>query len=154
MHHTVILSSMATLEEVNLDEEDAVRKAFEFDCSYVQAVHFSLYEMVDVNPPDETIASSPRALSSKCNVKLPKIEISKFSGDMKTFRPFLDLYKALIHENPDISNIEKFNYLSSFLEGPALALIQCTPMSAQNYQIAYEALIERYDNPRLIARTS
>ena len=151
-HHTNILTTIATQENADFDDEETVRRDFEYNCAHVQALYFSLYENVTaVTPPPPQVASPPQARPAKCNAKLPKIEISKFSGDIKAFRPFLDLYKALIHENPDISNIEKFNYLSSFLEGPALALVQCTPMSAQNYVTAYESLIERYDNPRLIA---
>lgn len=53
-------------------------------------------------------------------VKLPKITIQPFKGDLTAWITFWDSYKAAIHENHSLSEIDKFNYLRSLLQGPAL----------------------------------
>lgn len=149
-HHNVV-SLMATLEGVNLEEEEIIRKEFEYNRVYVYANYSILFPKKGVK---ETVLPEPLSPSpSKPNLRLPKVEIPKFSGDLKVFKPFLDLFTSLVHENASLSKIEKFNYLISFLEGPPLSLVQCTPMTADNYELAFNSLRERYDNKRLIAFT-
>ena len=48
--------------------------------------------------------------SSAQRVKLPKIELEKFSGDPKRWQSWWDCFESVIHNN-DLSNIDKFNYL-------------------------------------------
>lgn len=149
-HHNLI-SLLATLEGVSLDEEEAVRKEFEHNRLYVYAIYSTMFRNKDASTAFSQDSSSTSP--SKPNLRLPKVEIPKFSGDLKVFKSFLDLFNSLVHENQSLSKIEKFNYLISFLEGPPLSLVQCTPMTADNYEIAFNSLKERYDNKRLIAFT-
>lgn len=86
------------------------------------------------------------------HINLPKLEIIKFNGDIKNFPAFYDLFENLIHLNGTLSPIEKFSYLISYLEGPALSMVKCLPLSAANYTIAYESLVKRYNNKRLLAQ--
>ena len=53
---------------------------------------------------------------SRVHVKLPKLSMKKFSGNLTTWTTFWDSFKATVHANPDLSNIDKFNYLNSFLK--------------------------------------
>ena len=49
-------------------------------------------------------------------VKLPKLTLKKFSGDLTTWTTFWDSFESAVHNNPDLSCIDKFNYLHSLLE--------------------------------------
>ncbi|XP_030765371.1 uncharacterized protein LOC115889501 [Sitophilus oryzae] len=62
------------------------------------------------------------------------------------------MFDSLIHCNSSLSDISKYNYLVSFLRGPPLALVSSTPLANQNYNIAYQALKNKYDKKRLIAK--
>ena len=53
------------------------------------------------------------------NLKLPKTEIKKFSGDPKNWMDFIESFDTVIHSNPDLSNIDKMNYLVNLLVGKA-----------------------------------
>lgn len=86
------------------------------------------------------------------HINLPKIELFKFKGDIQSFPTFLDMYDSLVHNNTALSSIEKFNYLISSLEGPPLSLVKCLPMSSANYEIAYNSLLKRYKNKRLLSQ--
>lgn len=61
------------------------------------------------------------------------------------------MYNSLIHSNDTLCNIEKFNYLLSSATGPPLTLLKCTPLTSDNYVVAYNALKSRYENKRLIS---
>lgn len=145
-NHQNVISLMATQDD-DLMAEEAIRTEFEFSSSCVFAIHYTIF--CDKMPSSQ--ANQSVASSNKPNVRLPQIEIPKFNGDIKSFKPFFDMFSSLVHENPDLSDIEKFNYLVSFLQGPPLTLVQCTPMTADNYQTAFESLKNRYDNKRIIA---
>lgn len=84
-------------------------------------------------------------------VRLPKISIPLFSGEFKAWEQFRNLYETLIHKNKHLSEIEKFQYLSSSLVGTAKQCISSFQLSADNYQLAYDALLAKYASPRKLA---
>ena len=51
--------------------------------------------------------------------RLPELKLLHFTGDMTKWIPFWDSYKAAIHEDPELSDIDKFTYLRSLLEHTA-----------------------------------
>ena len=52
----------------------------------------------------------------QCKVKLPKLSIRKFNGDLTLWTTFWDSFESAIHNNRNLSAIDKFNYLNSLLE--------------------------------------
>ena len=52
-------------------------------------------------------------------VKLPKLSLKKFEGDLTKWMTFWDTFKSSVHNNPSLSKIDKFNYLNSLLESAA-----------------------------------
>ena len=56
--------------------------------------------------------------------KLPKLELSKFSGKVTEWSSFWDLYNTAIHSNVNMSKVNKFNYLFSLLERNAARSIK------------------------------
>ncbi|XP_039315534.1 uncharacterized protein LOC120360046 [Solenopsis invicta] len=98
-------------------------------------------------------SSSTRLRINQTNipgVKLPIIELPKFKGDLSDWLKFRDTYKSIIHDNPNISNIQKFHYLMSSLEGSATQVIDEYEYTEQNYEIVWEALHRRYNDPKLL----
>lgn len=83
-------------------------------------------------------------------VRFPKIDLPIFSGNYEEFMNFNDSFKALIHDNPTLGDIERFHYLRSSLKGEASQVISGLETTAVNYQAAWKLLQERYDNKRLI----
>ena len=54
--------------------------------------------------------------TSNSTVRLPKLELKHFNGNIMEWTPFWDSYSSSIHENPNLSDIDKFNYLHSLLK--------------------------------------
>ena len=98
-----------------------------------------------------TPASDPQAQASVPSraigrVKLPKLSLRKFNGDLTSWTPFWESFKSSIHENDEITLIDKFNYLNSLLEGSAAAAIAGLTLSEANYNEAVTILTKRFGN--------
>ncbi|XP_062703649.1 uncharacterized protein LOC134286095 [Aedes albopictus] len=79
-------------------------------------------------------------------ITLPKINLPEFNGEFDKWLPFSDTFKSLIHDNPDLSGIQRFHYLRASLKGEALKVVDSFPLCEENYAAAWSALIKRYSN--------
>ena len=61
-----------------------------------------------------------------------------------------DSFVAAIDSCKDLKDIEKFNYLYSYLEGEAFCTIQDVKLIDKNYPQALEVLRRRYSNKQKI----
>ena len=87
---------------------------------------------------------------SSAKIKLPKLSLKKFKGDIKEWTPFWDSYTSAIHDNPDLSDIDKFNYLNSLLESKAAEAIAVLKITSANYQEAVDVLNQRFGDKQQI----
>jgi hypothetical protein len=83
-------------------------------------------------------------------VKLPKLSIKKFGGDLTKWVTFWDSFDSSIHQNPGLSNVDKFNYLNSFLESTAAESIAGLTLTSANYDEAVATLKRRFGNTQMI----
>lgn len=72
----------------------------------------------------------------------------KFAGKLRSWIGFRDRFKAAIHNNKDISDAYKLSYLLQSLVGPASEALG----KSDNYQQAWERLLELYNKPYPIAQ--
>lgn len=88
------------------------------------------------------------------NIKfhLPKINIPKFDGSYQNWLEFRDTFTSMIHDVEDIDNISKFHYLRASLHGSAAVVIKNLDFSKDNYTTAWQLLLDRYDNSRLLVQ--
>ena len=83
-------------------------------------------------------------------VKLPKLNMKKFNGNVTKWSTFWDSFASSVHNNPSLSSIDKFNYLVSLLKSTAAeAVAGLTPTDA-NYEEAISTLRKRFGNPQMI----
>ncbi|XP_068210791.1 uncharacterized protein [Palaemon carinicauda] len=92
--------------------------------------------------------SGSASVDSSCNinVRLPKLELPKFSGVLTEWQSFWDRFVALVDDS-DIPTISKFCYLQSLLEGEARAVIHGLSQTSVNYPIACNMLKESFGKP-------
>ena len=86
----------------------------------------------------------------KVRVKLPKLQIEKFSGDPKQYCAFRDVFDLVTNENNDLTDVEKFTYLRSYLTGDALRLQVGLALIISNYRVALELLERRFGTKQVI----
>ncbi|XP_062712567.1 uncharacterized protein LOC134289887 [Aedes albopictus] len=102
--------------------------------------------------PIPTAVPSAPAVSHSIGVKLPTITLPQFDGDLNDWLTFHDSFSSLIHSSGDIPCIQKFQYLRSALKGDALKLIESLTITAANYSVAWQSLLNRYSNKYLLKK--
>ncbi|XP_062558275.1 uncharacterized protein LOC134223151 [Armigeres subalbatus] len=86
------------------------------------------------------------------HVRLPQIKLQTFNGDIDEWISFRDLYTSLIHRKTDLPEVEKFHYLKGCLQGEPKNLIDPLKITKANYLVAWDLLIKRYDNSKLLKK--
>ena len=87
------------------------------------------------------------------SIKLPQIDIKKFSGDVTEWQTFFDSFEVVVHSNSKLSSIEKMNYLLIYLTGEVLKTVQGLELSEPNYSATIEMLQERYRDKQVLIST-
>ena len=72
-------------------------------------------------------------------MKLPKLKLRPFGGELTQWTSFWESFEAAVH-NPDLTSVEKFNYLASVLERSAREAISGLSLTASNYEEAISTL--------------
>ena len=83
-------------------------------------------------------------------VKLPKLALKRFNGDLTRWATFWDSFESSIHNHPGLSDIDKFNYLNTLLEGPASEAISGLKLTTANYSEAVAILKRRFGRKQII----
>lgn len=101
---------------------------------------------VSTTPEDSSIENS-----SYISSKLPCLEIPIYDGkDVSMYKSFIEMFRAIIHFDSRISDIQKLCFLRKYLKGEPLTIIDNLPIIGKSYQSALELLDKRYDNPALL----
>ena len=107
--------------------------------------------------PDSTeaLATSSTVPASKTRgVKLPKIDIPIFNGELLNWQSFWEQFCIAIHDRNDISLTDKLVYLRhSLTDGTAKSIIEGLSSSGDEYPKAIEALKNRFNCSRLLHHT-
>ncbi|XP_054628394.1 uncharacterized protein LOC129179316 [Dunckerocampus dactyliophorus] len=88
--------------------------------------------------------------TNRPSIKLPKLYIKKYDGEISMWHEFWDQFETAIHENNDLSKVEKLTYLKSYLVGPAARAITGLKMTESNYDTAVDMLKERFGRKDMI----
>lgn len=83
-------------------------------------------------------------------VRLPKFEMKKYGGDPIAWPEFFETFRISIHENEDLTDIERFTYLKGYVFGEAANCIQGLPLTSGNYFESLRLLENRFGNKKLI----
>ena len=98
------------------------------------------------------MSSAGSSVGNGVNVRLPKLELTKFGGQLHRWQEFWDGYSSAVHENNNLANADKFKYLRSLLEEPARSVVAGLPLTSNNYETAIKLLQDRYGDPVVIQR--
>ncbi|XP_064456869.1 uncharacterized protein LOC135367497 [Ornithodoros turicata] len=99
----------------------------------------------EVPPESRTGTQQTRARNpTDTRVKLPKLEVPKFNGELTLWTTFWDQFESSIHTNETLHKVDKFKYLKSFLTGKAATAISGLPLTNENYDAAIDILKQRF----------
>ena len=61
------------------------------------------------------------------------MRLPKFSGKYSEYKNFMSLFENLVHYDPTLTDIEKFNHLISCLSDEALGTVRAFQVTEENY---------------------
>lgn len=98
--------------------------------------------LIEIEAPFTSLvpARTTSAMGYASKVRLPKLSIKPFNGILTQWTPFWDSYKCAIHENIELSKVDKFNYLRSMVSNTALEAISGLTLTGANYDEAIDLL--------------
>ena len=103
-----------------------------------------------MSPPTDLGHTPTERLIRSPHVKLPKLSLKKFGGDLTKWTTFWDTFESAVHNNPTLTSIDKFNYLNSLLESVASEAISGLTLTSPNYEEAIATLKRRFGIKQLI----
>ena len=159
---------LSTLQKVNnevlglIEDEDAYEdyqnKADDFEIE-IEEVIINIDSII-LKPETEPVIHPlipqvvpPPTPHQNHNIKLPRIDIKKFSGDVTEWQTFFDSFEVAVHSNDKLYSIKKMNYLLSYLTGEALKTVQGLKLPKPKYSAAIEMLQERYGDKQVLIST-
>lgn len=146
------------LELMSEDADDMYAEREQFETQYHALVARARTHVEPARAPSPALMSATSTddlpqHGSGCKhdfVRLPKIDLPHFDGDYQHWLEFRDTYLSLIHHNNSIQEINKFHYLRAALTGSASLVLKSIDFKADNYGTAWQLLLERYNNERLL----
>ncbi|OXA43068.1 Pro-Pol polyprotein [Folsomia candida] len=123
-----------------------------------QKIHATRFKVEKVLRPGGKTPSPPASFYSveseghqKKTFKLPKIQLKKFSGDLKEWLGWWSQFSK-IDEDEELHASDKFQYLLQCMVtgSRARGLVESFPMTAENYPKAIIALKERFGKEKLL----
>ncbi|XP_055613140.1 uncharacterized protein LOC129759655 [Uranotaenia lowii] len=123
----------------------------------VKASMLDRIKELEGNAANTSVLQSTRIMDSSIqpvteHVRLPQIRLQTFDGNIDQWLSFRDLFLSLIHSKVDLPDVEKFHYLKGYLAGEARSLIDPLALTRANYSIAWDTLMSRYNDSKVLKR--
>ena len=106
--------------------------------------------IVQQEKQEESSPFNTSLVSQHVGIRLPKINLPKFGGDITEFNAFWQSFECAIHANENITGVHKLNDLMNLLEGPAHRVVKGLDITKENYNHAIETSKTRFGNKQHI----
>ncbi|KAI9576921.1 hypothetical protein GQX74_011344 [Glossina fuscipes] len=141
------------IEEKDFDEISQPNRSKCEELYYCTAITLKVYiSRLNNSDSNQTTHVSHAILSDEKydTVKLSKIELREFSGDVTTWIAWFDEFTSLVHNNERLNTFTKLHHLVSKLSSAAQAPIAGIKIIAENYEIILQRLKDRFENKKII----
>lgn len=144
--------------EISTNERETFENQY-YDLTQV-AKRLIQYLCNDRSPQNNDSASNGSSSNNKnsanyqkhTSVRFPIIDLPKFYGDYEKWGQFRDMFISLVHNDAYLDNVKKFYYLLGSVKGDAARVIECIEVTNDNYQVAWNLLVSRYQNESVIIK--
>lgn len=127
--------------------EELFQKAFS---AYLK-ITGEVTEALRILEKDQPSPVQKETVQSKSRTSKPEIKIPMFDGKITAWPEFRDLFKSLVIEDKELTDLERLQYLKTHLQGEAAKLTSGTSMTSDSFARAWRRITERYnDHDRLV----
>ena len=138
-----ILNALGKDEEISEETDQALTVQDDINYWILRIKEF----VTDEYHPVSTFQTKP---TPRVHINLPKLHIQPFDGNPLEWLTFWDSYSNAVHNNHELNNIDKMNYLKGLITSNAARTISGPPMTSQNYEKAIEMLKERLGRKQVL----
>eukprot|EP00794_Sanderia_malayensis_P002436 gene2436-biopygen1319 len=85
-------------------------------------------------------------------IRLPKMELKTFDGSVLHWHEFWECFEHGVHNQVNLPDHQKLQYLKSSLRGAAFVAISDLEMKAEHYQVAVGLLKNRYGHKNVLRK--
>ena len=96
----------------------------------------------------------PEPVPQQTAPRLPRLTLEKFSGSALEWPRWIALFKALVHDRSDLSDIERLTYLQAHLTGPAKEAVRGMLCDASLYSVALQDLEREFGDPSRVVQAT
>ena len=146
----LVQNNAAIWEATDEDQVDdyTLQTFYELEAKVGSAL-IELQQHINVEPSLSNTSTSAAPHTQGINVQLPRITLPKFNGEYLQWVTFKDLFTEIVHQ-ASITDSQRMHYLSQSLVDEPKNLIRHLPSTGSNYLAAWNILVNRYDNKRLL----
>jgi hypothetical protein len=151
-HQKLLTSKTDVSKDLDYFKNDAYQTIMHVYVSGKAALRTRIADLESAHhpPAGAKLTNSSLLAPTQARPTLPGINIEPFSGDIRDWRPFQNLFDCLVGESPTLSNVEKMRHLTSTLIGNAARFIGNLPVCGVSFKTAWVLLTKRYENKRFL----
>ncbi|XP_055714777.1 uncharacterized protein LOC129808897 [Phlebotomus papatasi] len=82
--------------------------------------------------------------NGRSHSKLPQLSLPKFDGKFTEWISFRDRFNSSVTSHPNITAVQKLEYLQGALTGVAAAEIESLPLTEENFEVAWKILEDKF----------
>lgn len=149
----LLITDFRIYQDAILDQLIDLERDTEFSTTHAPVGKLALEQYYSIKVKSKELGltnQNPLPPVTTSSVQLPKIQLPSFDGKILHWRSFRDTFISLVHENAQLSDIQKFHYLLSVVSGSAASVVRSVPLSEANYSIVWKTLNDRFDNKRVL----
>ncbi|XP_073821398.1 uncharacterized protein [Musca autumnalis] len=153
-----IYESQMTSEDATLtkDMSDSIHSKFNESCKSYKDCKASILDLIHIEKQKlekiQTQSNVPKSNSNETNfsLKVPPCDTEIFSGGYDKWPSFRDMISAIYSKHSQLSDAQKLFHLRAKTRGEASQIVKQFPLTDSNFQLAWEALRQRYENKRIL----
>ena len=150
------LDDVKSRYELSLEDEDAILNdittAADFRDSARKVRTLATEKFKELSGDSDNKSAAHVSSFSMTYVKLPKVNLPVFNGDVLQWQSFWDQFVAAV-DSTDLPDVSKFSYLRASLEGEPKAAIQGLSLTSAHYASACKILKDRFGRKETIIFT-
>ena len=147
------LDDVQSRYELSLEDEDAILNdittAADFRDSARKVRTLATEKFKELSGDSGNKSAAHVSSFSMTDVKLPKLNLPVFNGDVLQWQSFWDQFVAAV-DSTDLPDVSKFSYLRASLEGEPKAAIQGLSLTSAHYASACKILKDRFGRKETI----
>ena len=134
---TSLISKSAQLEQLDeaiqeIISEDDLTDEIQKSIEYNVKIREALQKIESYFQNENAVKKAQNTSISQASVKLPKLELPKFTGNKIEFQAFWDMFETAVLNNAALSKVQMFAYLMSSLQGEAKACLAGLTLTENN----------------------